>query len=130
MLDEVLPLMRGPLAAQLGDLRSQPVRAACGALEGLVQRLGGAMAPLVPGVLPQLLKNLYVSVKAISAISSSTMLRVVAAAPSDKALDVPRLPLKPVAVPATSHAAAFAPGRLSSRTARTRTTRRGSAPSR
>ena len=101
MLDEVLPPLRAPLAAQLGDLRSQPVRAyadaaleppqaddrwrcshacgppyswnrACGALVALAQRLGGALAPLVPGVLPQLMKNLCAACVLISTASTAT----------------------------------------------------------
>ena len=60
----------------------------CGVLAALVEQLGSGLAPLVPGVLPQLLKNHFVSIKAISIISSSTVLALMAAAPSQAAHDI------------------------------------------
>ena len=69
-------------------LYRQVVRAACAALSAMAGQLGGALAPLVPGVLPQLFKNLYVSIKAISLASNDAALHLVQRAPSEKALQV------------------------------------------
>ena len=88
LLEELLPKFGSPLTAQLSDLRSATVRAVCAVLAALVAHLGSGLAPLVPGVLPQLLKNHFVSVKAISNISSSTVLALMAAAPSQPAHDI------------------------------------------
>ena len=88
LLDELLPKFGAPLTAQLSDLRSATVRAVCAVLASLIAHLGHGLAPLVPGVLPQLLKNHFVSIKAISIISSSTVLALMAAAPSQPAHDI------------------------------------------
>ena len=57
LLDELLPKFGAPLTAQLSDLRSATVRAVCAVLAALIAHLGSGLAPLVPGVLPQLLRN-------------------------------------------------------------------------
>ena len=59
------------VAVQCADLRSSVVRAACAALGAIAAEHGKAIGPLAVGVLPTLLKNLYVSVKAISAASEA-----------------------------------------------------------
>ena len=74
------------LSYQLADLRSQIVRVVCGVLGEVGREHGRAVAPLVVGVMPQLLKNLYVSVKAISASSHETALELASIAPTDKLL--------------------------------------------
>ena len=77
-----------PIAKQLGDLRSGVVRAASQMLVTVSKEIGAPIAPLVPGVLPQLFKNLYVSIKAISLASNDAALHLVQRAPSEKALQV------------------------------------------
>ena len=86
--DAVLENLHTPLSAQIADLRSQPVRVACKTLTDLAAEHGRAIAALAVGVLPTLLKNLYVSVKAISAASHDAALKLVAAAPTPGVLSV------------------------------------------
>ena len=85
VLDELLPILARPLATQLGDLRSKVVGAGCACVVAMATSSGDAaelppatLAPLLPLVLPQLFKNLYVSVKAISACSDKALLTLMA----------------------------------------------------
>ena len=64
------------------------MRAACASLQALAKDHPKAIAQLVVGVLPTLLRNLYVSVKAISNASHETAVALVAAAPSSPALAI------------------------------------------
>merc|ERR1719473_515729 len=61
-LDAIAPHVE----TQLADLRSAIVKAACDMLVLLASEHGAEIAPFVPRVLPQLLRNLYVSIRVIS----------------------------------------------------------------
>ena len=59
-----------PPRAQLNELRSGIVRTACSVLRKLADEHHGDLVVLVNGVLGQLLRNLYVTIKVRSAISA------------------------------------------------------------
>ena len=87
-LDALLDGLHKTLSVQAADLRSSVVRVACSTLTAVAAEHGRAIAPLAAGVLPTLLKNLYVSVKAISVASHDTALSLVKAAPTPATLSV------------------------------------------
>ena len=77
-----------PLGVQVVDLRSQVVRVACSTLSEIAMEHGRTIAPLAAGVLPSLLKNLYVSKQAMSITSHETALTLVQQAPTQAVLQV------------------------------------------
>jgi len=80
-LETVLEGLAKPISSQLEDLRSGVVKVACAILDQMASTHGRAIAVLVIGVLPQLLKNAYNSTKPICNPSNATTLSLLAAAP-------------------------------------------------
>ena len=87
-LDGLLQALVKPITSQLADLRSSIVRAATTLLDSLMSAHGKSVGVLAAGVMPQLLRNTYVSVKAISMASNETALKLVAAAPTFSLISV------------------------------------------
>jgi CLIP-associating protein 1/2 len=87
-VDALIEGLHKELSTQVADLRSQVVRVACKILQDIATEHGRSIAPLAAGVLPTLLKNLYVSVKAISMASAVTVETIVGAAPTAAILAV------------------------------------------
>jgi hypothetical protein len=92
--DALIPALASlgePLSAQLADLRSAIVRAACDTLRELATVYGPALAlgsmPLIVAVLPQLLSNLAL-LKAFSTVSVSAASVLIGLAPCATALKV------------------------------------------
>ena len=87
-LDAALKALGKPLAIQLADLRSTVVSTLCTTLVTLAASHGAALAPLVPMILPVLLRNHCVSKAPISKPSVEAAAALVSAAPSVEAMNV------------------------------------------
>lgn len=87
-LEAALRALGKPLAAQLADLRSTVVSTLCGTLVALAAEHGSALAPLVPSLLPALLRNHCVAKAPIAKPSVEAAGALVSAAPSVEAMAV------------------------------------------
>ena len=87
-LESLIEGLHKPLSVQATDLRSSVVRVTCSTLQAMVKEHGKALSSIVAGILPALLKNLFVSVKAISAASHDTAVALVSAVPTAGTLSV------------------------------------------
>lgn len=81
-LDTAIEGLHVPVGTQISDLRSSVVRVACSTIRSLFAQHGAALSPLAVGIMPALLRNMYVSVKIIANTSSDTLQAVVGATPT------------------------------------------------
>jgi hypothetical protein len=87
-LEAALRSLGKPLAVQLADLRSTVVSTLCGTLVALAEEHGTALAPLVPSLLPALLRNHCVAKAPIAKPSVEAAGALVSAAPSLETMGV------------------------------------------